>query len=265
PFTRSVKCLESSTTTPADVALFWIASQATLNDIFTDSIQCSNLFPPGCDQEELISDVVSIVNGRFEEMIQGPHRRVYITALFLNPAYLGSKIFTQKDINPLSTKIHIPLRTQASSPAMPTHSVPDTDLRTTLPVYELAGSCLAEILIHEVNSGRAPEVFGSYASADEIIQEFRYQYMNYVRQVPPFNRYLNSPTPRQYWEKTGLHDDANIISYLGVKLTSVASTSMAEERMIACFTQINSPNRGRQKTSTLVAMTQVKQHELRLQ
>ncbi|KAG8680791.1 hypothetical protein FRC11_001993 [Ceratobasidium sp. 423] len=124
---------------------------------------------------------------------------------------------------------------------------------------------LAEILIHEVNSGRAPEVFGSYASADEIIQEFRYQYMNYVRQVPPFNRYLNSPTPRQHWEKTGLHDDANIISYLGVKLTSVASTSMAEERTIACFTQINSPNRGRQKTSTLVAMTQVKQHELCLQ
>ncbi|KAG8696447.1 hypothetical protein FRC11_000722, partial [Ceratobasidium sp. 423] len=191
------------TTTTADVALFWITSQATLNNIFTDSIQCSNLFPPGCDQEELILDVVSIVNGQFEEMIQGPHQRVYITALFLNPAYLGSKIFTQKDINPLLTKIHLPLHTQASSPVMPTHSVPDTDLHTTLLVYKLAGSCLAKIFIHEVNSGWVPEVFGSYASTNKIIQEFRYQYMNYVHQVPPFNHYLNSPTPQQYWVLEG--------------------------------------------------------------
>ncbi|KAG8754130.1 hypothetical protein FRC11_006850 [Ceratobasidium sp. 423] len=35
--------------------------------------------------EDLICDVLSIVNGRFAEMIEGWDRRVYITTLFLNP------------------------------------------------------------------------------------------------------------------------------------------------------------------------------------
>ncbi|CAE6446463.1 unnamed protein product [Rhizoctonia solani] len=88
--------------------------------------------------------------------------------------------------------------------------------------------------------------------------------MNYVRQIPPFNRYLNASTPRKYWEKTGLHEDANIMGYLGVKLFSVNPNSMAEERTVSNLAKLNSPDRARQKTSTLIAMTQVKQHELRL-
>jgi hypothetical protein len=81
PFARSVKCLESSASTPADVCLFWLASQATLNDLFTDSDKRGELMLV----EETISDVREIVNGRFAEMIQGPDRRMYISTLFLDP------------------------------------------------------------------------------------------------------------------------------------------------------------------------------------
>ncbi|KAL5640471.1 hypothetical protein ACGC1H_007651 [Rhizoctonia solani] len=87
--------------------------------------------------------------------------------------------------------------------------------------------------------------------------------MNYIRQVPPFNRYLNAPSPRKYWEKTGLHEDANIMGYLGVELSSVNPNSMAEERTVSNLTKLNSPDRAHQKTSALIRITQVKQHELR--
>ncbi|KAG9095830.1 hypothetical protein FRC06_009372, partial [Ceratobasidium sp. 370] len=80
-FARSVKCLESSASTPADICLFWLACQATLNDIFTDSDKQADLMI----SEDTIGDVRAIVNGRFSGMFDGSNHRMYISTLFLDP------------------------------------------------------------------------------------------------------------------------------------------------------------------------------------
>lgn len=81
PLAQSVKCLESSASTPADVGLFWLAFQAALKDIFMDSDKRSEPMLT----EDTISDIRGIVNSRFDEMLQGPDRRVYLSTLFLDP------------------------------------------------------------------------------------------------------------------------------------------------------------------------------------
>ncbi|KAB5589446.1 hypothetical protein CTheo_7114 [Ceratobasidium theobromae] len=267
PFARSVKCLESSLSTPADVCLYWLACQAKLNDMFTDSDQRNDLMLP----EATISDVCAIVNSRFSEMIEGQDRRMYISTLFLDPFYLGSTLFRRKTINPLATIIVLPPMHQSPTspnaiyPENMSHRLPDSDLCTNLPSYEHVGGYLGEILVHEINSGRAGEIFSSFNTAEDIVQEFRFQFMNYVRRCSPFDRYLGSATALIYWERISRHSDAQIIGYLARKLFSVVPNSMAEERTVSNFTKLNAPDRGRQKASTLVYMTQIKQHEQRLE
>ncbi|KEP46427.1 hypothetical protein V565_199460 [Rhizoctonia solani 123E] len=253
PLARSVKCLESSASTVADVALFWLATQATLKDLSTDPLKRDELMLT----EELIANVRRIMNARFAQMMEGPNRRMYLTALFLNPLYLGSNLFTHKNANPLAATISIP------STSVPARNAPDSDLRAMLPQYELSGAYLGELLVHEMNANRAQDIFGRFSTGEEIVDEFRIQYTNYVRQVSPFDRYLDAPTPLQYWEKLSRHYDAQILALLGIKLYSVVPNSMAEERTVSNFTKLNAPDRGRQKASTLVHMTQIRQHAQR--
>ncbi|KAF8596320.1 hypothetical protein BDV93DRAFT_563458 [Ceratobasidium sp. AG-I] len=106
PFARSVKCLESSASTPADVALFWLASLASLDDIFTDAEKRNELMLA----DETISEVYACVNGRFNEMIEGPDRGMYIATLFLDFRYVQSSLFTRKSINPLALTVSLPGR-----------------------------------------------------------------------------------------------------------------------------------------------------------
>ncbi|KAG9094908.1 hypothetical protein FS749_011541 [Ceratobasidium sp. UAMH 11750] len=260
PFARAVKCLESSASTPADVCLFWLASQATLNDIFIDSDKRADFMI----SEETIGDVRAIVNGRFSEMFDGSSRRMYISTLLLDPCYIGSTLFTRKNINPLATKVYLPASVPSSSSQSVAHDIPDQDLRDALPVYRVTGGYLGELLVHEINSGRE-ELFQSYPSDAIIVEEFRLQFMNYVRQAPPFDRHMGALSALEYWTNLSRHPHAQILAYLAIKLFSVVPNSMAEERTVSCFTKLNSPDRARQKTSTLLFMTQIKQHEQRIE
>ncbi|KAG9076086.1 hypothetical protein FRC06_009715, partial [Ceratobasidium sp. 370] len=260
PFARSVKCLESSASTPADVCLFWLASQATLNDMFTDSDKRADLMI----SEETIGDVRAIMNGQCSEMFDGSNRRMYISTLFLDPGYIGSTLFTRKNINPLATMVYLPVSAPSSSSQPMLHDIPDQDLRDTLPVYRIAGGYLGELLVHEINSGRE-KLFQSYPSDTVIIEEFRLQFMNYFRQTAPFGRHMGVLSALEYWTSLSRHPHAQIIAYLAIKLFSVVPNSMAEEQTVSCFTKLNSPDRARQKTSTLLFMTQIKQHEQRIE
>ncbi|KAF8601836.1 hypothetical protein BDV93DRAFT_607815 [Ceratobasidium sp. AG-I] len=254
PFARSVKCLESSASTPADVALFWLASLASLDDLFTDTEKRNELMLTN----QTISEVYACVNGRFTQMIDGPDRGMYIATLFLDFKYVQSSLFTRKSINPLALTVSIPGR---ADPA--THDTPDSDLRRTLPVYTRVGDYLGSVLVAEINSGRGGKVFAPYSTADEIEQEFRFQFMNYARNSSPFDRYQDSATAHAYWKKLLRHIDACILAYIAIKLFSIVPNSMAEERTVSNFTQLNTACRSRQNTRTLVQMTQIKQHHQR--
>jgi hypothetical protein len=111
-----------------------------------------------------------------------------------------------------------------------------------------------------MNSERAPEIFGCYNDEDAIFNEFRFQFMGYVRQTTPFDRSEGSATALEYWKNLSRHADAQILAYLAIKLYSIVPNSMAEERTVSTFTKLSTADPGRQKTSSLVYMTQVKQH-----
>ncbi|KAG8717702.1 hypothetical protein FRC11_003711, partial [Ceratobasidium sp. 423] len=231
PIAQSVKCLEYSMVTVSDVTLYWLATQAMLNDYFTDPEKCNKLMLT----EEIICDVRGIMNGRFAQMIQGPEH-----------LYLESSIFTCKNINPLAMTITIP-----SNSGIPMYNTPNTDLHISLPQYPLARGYLGELLIHDVNSDCAPKVFEWVPSAEEILDEFRAQFANYNQRISPFDCYCEVSAV-EYWTQISCYPDGDIIGYLAMKLYRIVLSSVAEGRAISTITKFNAPDQGRQKASMLL-------------
>ncbi|EUC56504.1 DUF659 family protein [Rhizoctonia solani AG-3 Rhs1AP] len=77
PFPRSIKCLESSHSTPADVYLFWLAIIARLHELFKHNSTINGAGLP----KEVMKEITGIVNGRHQEMFQNP---VYLAGFFLD-------------------------------------------------------------------------------------------------------------------------------------------------------------------------------------
>ncbi|KAG8758718.1 hypothetical protein FRC11_003186, partial [Ceratobasidium sp. 423] len=206
--------------------------------------------------EDIISGIYVIVNDRFEELFDSSGSNIYFATLPLDSRYLGSKAFRRKNANPLLVKIHLPARAQAAAIAdtphnpLSLHDTSDSDLRNSIPAYEHIGNFLGSILVHEINSGRAPEILDHFEDARGIFTKFRSQFMSYVRQVGPFDRYIHIATPQEYWTKLSRHNEASIIAYLALKLFP---NSMTEKQTVSNFTKMNSPDHhAKQKLATIV-------------
>jgi hypothetical protein len=78
PFAKSIKCLESSHSTAADVFVFWLATISHLDQLFRDH----KLGIPGGVKE----DIRAITNRRFNGMINDGPTDIYLTAFVLNPS-----------------------------------------------------------------------------------------------------------------------------------------------------------------------------------
>jgi hypothetical protein len=81
PIVRSIKCLESSLTTPADVYLFLLATLASYEDIFLKNDDIDGLGLPN----NVMRDVRKIINVRWREITHGDNKVVYMAAFFLDP------------------------------------------------------------------------------------------------------------------------------------------------------------------------------------
>ncbi|KDN44766.1 hypothetical protein RSAG8_05239, partial [Rhizoctonia solani AG-8 WAC10335] len=132
-----------------------------------------------------------------------------------------------------------------------------------MPAYELAGQYLVLQLQQEVNSKRTLSIQGLHTTWDALVQTFRIQFIKYIRQLPPFDHHNNKDSPMDYWTRLLDREDASILAYLAIKLFSIVSNSIPEERTVSAFTRINSADRGNQNAGMVVAMTQVLQHERR--
>lgn len=77
PFVKSIACLESSQTNPADVYLFWLASVASLKRVLDDPAN-------GIDAEDA-GKIRTLVNNRFREILEEGPEDCYISAFFLDP------------------------------------------------------------------------------------------------------------------------------------------------------------------------------------
>ena len=78
PFAKSIKCLESSHSTAADVYLFWLAIMAHLEDLFRKT--------PYTLPNHVKEQIRAISNRRFDGMINHAPTDVYIAAFFLDPS-----------------------------------------------------------------------------------------------------------------------------------------------------------------------------------
>ena len=81
PIARSIKCLESALTTPADVYLFLLATLASYEDIFLRNNDIDRLGLP----ENVTRDVRKIINTRWHEVTHGDNKVVYLATFFLDP------------------------------------------------------------------------------------------------------------------------------------------------------------------------------------
>ncbi|KIO25436.1 hypothetical protein M407DRAFT_25235 [Tulasnella calospora MUT 4182] len=282
PLARAVKCLESSLSTPADVYLFWLAVAATYRDIFRDNSSDGGLQLP----DDVISEIRAIVNTRYQQMIEHPSKQVYLATFFLDPSesllsfstnkaepliitlalssgYARSAIMAKKNPNPIAGRsVHLRVSKDPDTAETDTHG--DADLRETFPAYIKAGKYLFSALQKEINGDTVPAVFVKFADSDAILDTFRSQFAAYARGSPPFSQYRGWTSPVEYWCALLANPNAEIIAHLAVKFFSLVPNSMAEERTISNFTKLNSPDRACQKVSTLVQMTQVRQHYMRL-
>jgi hypothetical protein len=80
PLARSIKCLESRHSTPADVYHFWLAVLARYSDLFKGNTTLLGSALPA----SVIDDIRSIVNGRYSEMFHGKSQQIYVTTFFLD-------------------------------------------------------------------------------------------------------------------------------------------------------------------------------------
>ncbi|KAG8794170.1 hypothetical protein FRC12_000350 [Ceratobasidium sp. 428] len=174
PFARAVICLESSAFTPGDVYYLWIAAQATLHNLFPNPHHLDGRVLP----VELIQSVRGIVNGRYSEALEGPDRQCYSSAFYLDPRYIGSEIFKQHHVNPLSTTITLnrhSFQPDAAPGNLINPAIYDDDLRRSHPAYVRAGQYLIPLLRDEVNSGRTAYILAQsqYRTWEDMVEDLR--------------------------------------------------------------------------------------------
>jgi len=167
---------------------FYVAVTAVLRDLFAEDILS---FP-----QSLQSDVCSIVNRRFDEMIHGPSGDLYLAGFYLDPEHVKSPLPFRLTANQLCTA-----RNSLSISQTPASNVTDKDLRDSMPAYLKVGIFLLTLLAKELQAGRKDPVFVHYSSGDQILGAFKIQFESYTRQYPPFSARSGVwSRPIQYWK-----------------------------------------------------------------
>ncbi|KAG8752176.1 hypothetical protein FRC11_008645, partial [Ceratobasidium sp. 423] len=100
PFARSIKCLESSHSTPADVYLFWLAIISRLHELFKKNSTISGAGLPN----PVMEDITSILNGRYQEMFQSQSGPVYLAAFFLDVPFRRQLLSFARGLSPFDQR-----------------------------------------------------------------------------------------------------------------------------------------------------------------
>ncbi|TBU55402.1 ribonuclease H-like domain-containing protein [Dichomitus squalens] len=256
PIARSLKALESTDATAADVFVFWLGIVSTLDDLFQRPE-----FETGISQS-LIKKVTTIINTRYKEIIDSTPTDVYFTAFFLHPKHSRSDIL-RKPVNPLANVIIIP-SARARGKQKATGDKGDDSENAPIPrAYRRAKEYLKRQLQEEIVRNAHPLIkkLGVARAAEEL----RAQLMAYAHGQYPFDTPLEETESEsgrpvlEWWQNLESHAHARVLAMLAIKLYSIAINSMADERTASNFTWFNSSLRNRQQVGTLVDMIQVRQ------
>ncbi|KAF8602259.1 hypothetical protein BDV93DRAFT_444591 [Ceratobasidium sp. AG-I] len=260
PLAKATKCLESSQSHTGDVMIFYLAVMSAMREL-VDNNESELSLPP-----DILFAIQQSICSRYYDMVLASEQEVYLSTLFLDPEYLNCDIFRRRNLNPLNTGVIVLPRRQPEDEFNPD---PDTDLYRTFPSFLKIGLYLKNVLCREIAAGTI-DAAKSYPKTpegvDTIIKVFKPQLAAYARGEYPFvaqNPAAAVDTPMKYWKRLSKNSGSSFLAPVAVKLFSLVSNSMAEERTVSCFTKLNSSDRSRQKVSTLVHMTRIRQHLLR--
>ncbi|ETW75127.1 hypothetical protein HETIRDRAFT_164715 [Heterobasidion irregulare TC 32-1] len=89
PIAKALKCLKAIDSTPANVYLYWLAVMASFLNLFKKNNEDIEL------PLDVVEDIQHIVNRRYQEMIKGPGKLVYLAMFFLYPHMLCFSLFYQ--------------------------------------------------------------------------------------------------------------------------------------------------------------------------
>ncbi|THH07565.1 hypothetical protein EW146_g9280 [Bondarzewia mesenterica] len=201
-------------------------------------------------------------------MIAGSGQEVYLTTFFLTPTYINSAVLRRYEQNPCSTGIRLQRSSMAASYISPSNQAStastmhsqynDDDVIAAVPCYTKIIRYFSHIF--KTSFADAPsKLLEHFSNPQEMWNEFHQQLAMYARQEYPFNQQMLS-SPMEYWKRLSHHNLASLLAYIAIRLFSLCPNSMAEERTVSNFTKLNLANRNRQKASTLVHMTRIKQH-----
>ncbi|KAK7687035.1 hypothetical protein QCA50_009535 [Cerrena zonata] len=251
PIAKSTTCLESSLTTVSDVFVFFLAVMCEIHDFIT---------APSSVPTEVKEDIRRSANRRYKRIIGSSD--IYLTGFILDPRYRGSNIL--KDYNPLAIKT-IKLSLQKGTSSGGRDKQKQGKSSSDLPeILKRAGQFLLRVLRIEYEHRKRPI---ANLPVHEALTRLKQQVRQWVISGYPFDRpYGATDTPQTYWKHLrATCEDAQPLATLACMILDVMPNSMAEERTVSCFSWLNAPLRANQKVSTLVRLTQVRQHYLREQ
>ncbi|CAE6423375.1 unnamed protein product [Rhizoctonia solani] len=196
-----------------------------------------------------MEDITSIINSRHREIFQKQSGPIYLAAFFLDIRFRSSDVFSGYRM------------LSAHTQTTPTDLSSDSDIRRSLPAYTIAGTYLVKLLGRLYNKDPNSVPFSHYSSWSDVQAAFRRQLLLFTRGLSPFDqRYTSTQTACEYWEELLSVPSADLLAVVGLLLASIVPNSMAEERTMSAITKLNSPDRARQKVSTIINMVAIRQH-----
>ncbi|KAG8715661.1 hypothetical protein FRC08_010296 [Ceratobasidium sp. 394] len=259
PIAKAIQCLESGHSNPSDVMVFYLAIMASLRQLLDNND--SDLALP----EDVLVAAQASVCARYHSMILASGQEVYLATFFLHPQYINSDILRRHNLNPLNTNVIVlPPRHKPND----TPPLPDADIYQAIPAFPKIAVYLKQVFCRELMAGTisaATEYPSTNEGVSTIISIFKSQVCAYARGEHPFVQTAPTSTtdPMTYWKRLLKHPNACFLAPIAVKLFSLVPNSMAEERTVSSFTALNTKERSRQKVSTLVHLTRIRQHLLR--
>ncbi|KAG6376828.1 hypothetical protein JVT61DRAFT_1854 [Boletus reticuloceps] len=247
PIAKSIICLESTQSNPADPYKYWVAICGSIKQTLDK--------PKNGFTSHNAGLIRAVVNAHFCEQLQEGPTDCYLAAFALEPRYIHSVfLHSHPSMNLLAITLKVP-------PLMAQQQVSKTSPKGSImqsPALQRVLKYLKHVLEMEWRSKHNPILKGM--SVQDIQSSFLRQFERYVTGVYPFEVPIEErESLLVYWHNLTLNKDSAVLACIAEKLFSIKPNSMPEERTMSVFTRMNSAVHNHQQVCALVDMTQIRQ------
>ncbi|KAL0068725.1 hypothetical protein AAF712_004054 [Marasmius tenuissimus] len=239
PIVTTIRCLEATQATCADVFVYWHALVYAVSKALENE---RNSEMAASIREEIMDKVAYRYNQLFGQnpALGSP---VFLAAAYLNPGYMDrqSGIFCED-------------RDNSKEDYRGIHSV-----NVFVKVLNYLHNHVA---LPEVKKGVNP-LFTDYREYGAQFSEcLKHECIAYARRRFPYDGAfdINATSPQEWWERIHSAEPKEILPVIALKIYALRPNSMAEERTVSNFTWITPPVRNRMSVATMSHMTTVRQY-----